>query len=417
MTTSTSSAGATGLPDRRSFLSTFTAAGALGLGASLPVVCAAAHPDAELIKLDALLAAAEARSDELETRCDEVYDAGYEPPPMPEALFWRRSDFPAVWIDKKRLDSVGFLDGTERYTYASEDVPKNLRETAAAWHALPPLERSFNERCLARVEEIIAAIEAWQAEEAQRLTDCGYTAAAEAARAQRCIVDELQHRIARRAGSDVGSREHQGLCGKARNRRAPAIAACRDPRAAEPVLERDPRDAPPLGDGRRHKATRRGALEPKERGMKNQTLTRRSLVAAAPAAIVAAALPALAAGSHLDAELLALREPFYRTWRAYEDALAVHSAAEGAAWSLRRGPDDDPKRRDAERRHDEADAIVESTGDANREIVDEMCRRPARTIEGLAFKARVSLDHEDNLYPELVTSIMDDIVALGGAHA
>ena len=46
-----------------------------------------------------------------------------------------------------------------------------------------------------------------------------------------------------------------------------------------------------------------------------------------------------------------------------------------------------------------------------------MCLIPAGTIEGLAFKAKVSLEHEDNRFEELVTSIMDDILALGGAHA
>ena len=149
----------------------------------------------------------------------------------------------------------------------------------------------------------------------------------------------------------------------------------------------------------------------------SHTLSRRGLVTAAPAAIVAATLPALAGGTHLDADLLALREPFDRTWKIYEAALEQHAAAEASAWSLRDLPEDDRRRVAADERHDATDALVDSTGDANREIVDEMCRRPARTIEGLALKARVSLDHEDNLYPELVTSIMDDIVAMGGSHA
>ena len=146
-----------------------------------------------------------------------------------------------------------------------------------------------------------------------------------------------------------------------------------------------------------------------------QIVTRRSLVVAAPAAVVAVSLPALAADT--DAELLALREPFDRTWKVYKIALEKHSAAEDAFWSLRDLPEEDTRRMAADAHHDTTDAIVESTGDANREIVDEMCRRPARTIEGLAFKARVSLEHEDNLYAELVTSIMDDILAMGGAHA
>lgn len=146
-------------------------------------------------------------------------------------------------------------------------------------------------------------------------------------------------------------------------------------------------------------------------------LTRRGLVGAGPAAVIAASLPALAAGAHPDAELLALREPFDRTWAVYIAALDEHAAAEEAAWSLHDLPCDNARRLAADGRHEAADALVDSTGDANRKIVDEMCRLPARTIEGLALKARVSFEHEDNFYPELVTSITDDILAMGGAHA
>ena len=148
-----------------------------------------------------------------------------------------------------------------------------------------------------------------------------------------------------------------------------------------------------------------------------QALTRRRLVAAAPAAVVAASLPAIAAGAHLDAELLALQVPFDRTWRTYLAALDAHSAAEAAAWAVRDTPDGDRAKVEMEERHDAADALVDGASEANREVVDRMCLVPARTIDGLAFKAKVSLEHEDNLYAELVTSIMDDLVAMGGAHA
>lgn len=122
----------------------------------------------------------------------------------------------------------------------------------------------------------------------------------------------------------------------------------------------------------------------------SQNITRRGLVAATPAAIVAASLPALAARAHSDAELLALREPFDRTWRAYVVAL------------------------DSE---DDNSPLVIGTCAANREIVDEMCRRRAYSIEGIAFKAKVSLEHEENLHEALVTSVMDDILSMVGAHA
>ena len=143
----------------------------------------------------------------------------------------------------------------------------------------------------------------------------------------------------------------------------------------------------------------------------SQTLTRRGLVVVAPAAIVAAVMPAHA-GAHPDAELLALREPYERTWRAYESALAVHGPVE-AAWFAAKGSDDAkaPEMIAAE-------ALVDEASAANRKIVEAMCELPARTVEGLSFKARVSQEHEDNLFEELVTSIMDDILAMsGGSNA
>lgn len=142
-----------------------------------------------------------------------------------------------------------------------------------------------------------------------------------------------------------------------------------------------------------------------------QTLTRRSLVAAAPAAIIAATAPALADQAP-DAQLLALRAPFDRTWRAYLKALEVHAPAE-AEW-FKDSRADAPKKPAMVA----AEALVARTSASNREVVEAMCEIPARTIGGLAFKARVSLDHEDNLFEELITSIMDDIIAMaGGAHA
>ena len=67
----------------------------------------------------------------------------------------------------------------------------------------------------------------------------------------------------------------------------------------------------------------------------DRTLTRRSLVAAAPAAIVAAALPTLAAGTHPDAELLALSEPYERTYAAARAVSPAHSEAEDAYFAAK----------------------------------------------------------------------------------
>ena len=59
-----------------------------------------------------------------------------------------------------------------------------------------------------------------------------------------------------------------------------------------------------------------------------------------------------------------------------------------------------------------AEASVERAENANSAVVEAMIALPARTLGGLAFKARVSSEYEDHSMPELVASIMDDILAM-----
>ena len=216
--TSTSSAAATGLSDRRHFLSTIAAASALGVPA-LPAI-AAPHPDAELLRFDALLIQARALSSEAAERCDKAYE-GFDPPEIPEALLWRKSDFPSVWIDKGRLDGVGDPEkGAERFTYASDGILDSMRRKASEWRAMPTIDRSFSDRCLSRVDEIIAHLEAYEAEEARQLAWCGYTAAQAAHDAHCAIVDDLAEQILA-----VPARTAEGVCVKLR---AALMASYRD---------------------------------------------------------------------------------------------------------------------------------------------------------------------------------------------
>ena len=130
----------------------------------------------------------------------------------------------------------------------------------------------------------------------------------------------------------------------------------------------------------------------------------------APVAPVAA--PALAAA---DAELLALRAPFYATLAALKlagDAHTVHEEAQIARHRDQLAPD--PA---ADRRCEAAERLMYRRDRANRDVVDRMIAIPARTVDGVAFKALASHKHENDLYPELVTSIMEDLIAMGGHDA
>lgn len=170
----------------------------------------------------------------------------------------------------------------------------------------------------------------------------------------------------------------------------------------------------------------------------SKTLSRRGLVAAAPAAIVADTLPALPAGTHPDAALLALHEPWLATLAAFDAALTAKSKIDEQVFTQTEhyptletwaGSYADFSATcaaiTAEREAigaslgiEEADELEESTSDANAAVVEQIEAIPARTLTGIAFKVRVSEDECHNR-PELIESIMADIKALaaGGLDA
>lgn len=169
-----------------------------------------------------------------------------------------------------------------------------------------------------------------------------------------------------------------------------------------------------------------------------RALTRRSLVAAAPAAVVAVTLPALAAGAHSDAELLALREPWLATLDEFNAALTAKGKIDEQVFARSRSyPDfkdwsgsyvdytETYRQITAEREAiaaelggDEIDQLEDATCDANDAVIEQIEAIPARTLAGLAFKAEVS-EKEAHNRPELIESIMADIEAMakGGLDA
>ena len=125
----------------------------------------------------------------------------------------------------------------------------------------------------------------------------------------------------------------------------------------------------------------------------SQSLTRRGLVATTSAAVVAVSLPPVAVGAIPDAALLALRQPYERTFAAMSEI--------GAA------------RRRAGR--DIAETQWNAAVDANAAVIEQITEMPARTVEGLIFKARVAEIDSGNL--DLAASIVADLVAMEGSNA
>lgn len=145
-------------------------------------------------------------------------------------------------------------------------------------------------------------------------------------------------------------------------------------------------------------------------------ITRRSLVAAAPAAVVAASLPAVAASAHPDAALLALREPYERTLAAAEAVSPAHSRAETAALALRKAqPDRDQAEIEREIGLDVAKSRWEGALEMNDKIIGQIIETPALTLEGLIFKAEIC--ERESMHADLAEAIVADLAAMGGLDA
>ena len=196
--TDTVPAAATGLPsfDRRSFLSTLIAAGVLSAGTVLPAAAADEHLDAELLELGSVLVGAEARRDAFDREADEALDR-CQRPEIPEALFWRRTDFMTVCVDRnRRLAQYG--EGADaRWVYEDKPEITSLREHLAVLKAADIANDGWgtSAQTIARHEEILAAHAMWTAEIAAAEERAGYTRAAKGSSREDAIIDRLQRRI------------------------------------------------------------------------------------------------------------------------------------------------------------------------------------------------------------------------------
>ena len=143
-------------------------------------------------------------------------------------------------------------------------------------------------------------------------------------------------------------------------------------------------------------------------------LTRRGLITAAPAAVAAASLLPMTgsgAAARPDAELLALCEPYERTLADLQVAAKKHSPFEEAYFQrLRADPGADHDQVAAETGYDVAEDEYESVVSANTEVIDQIAGIQALTFEGILFKAEIA--HREDLYKELVGSVIDDLVAM-----
>ena len=153
--------------DRRAFLATLAAAGVMtgGMGA-LADVTGAEHPDAKLLELVAEHAFHTAERQRFDRLTDEACDR-IVPPPIPEALHWRKRDFLSVCFDRGRL-AVYRIDGKDVHVYERSDL-RELPDLVATIKANP---EGFSGRHyeIERTAELFAAMAEWE-EAVQRSED------------------------------------------------------------------------------------------------------------------------------------------------------------------------------------------------------------------------------------------------------
>ena len=199
----TSPAAATGLPiatsfDRRSFLATLAAAGVLTTGTTCLADPAASdapgvaeHPDAKLLEVIEQHAEHKAAQRAYDELADEAMDR-YVSPPIPETLYWRKGDFLSVCFDRSRLP-IYIIDGVEQHVYDERKGLRDLLELRKGWDR----ESGFpnHTRPIARAEEILAAMDVWEADIKRAEDAAGITGPTLAAKLEESVLADLQRTI------------------------------------------------------------------------------------------------------------------------------------------------------------------------------------------------------------------------------
>lgn len=154
-----------------------------------------------------------------------------------------------------------------------------------------------------------------------------------------------------------------------------------------------------------------GRLDREEQNM----MTRRALIKAAPAAVVAG-LPALTLEKYPDAELLALGEPYEQTFATIKTLGSAYARAEEQFFAQRRASHLDEHALRMMTGVDRAEDAYHRALDRGDLVIDRIVDTPARTIRGVSFKAMVSR-RECNSLPDLIESIVADLIAMGSHEA
>lgn len=172
------------------------------LAAALPLAALAAapvvvlpspvsrHPDEDLLKLVDELRASETRRRALDEETEEIFDR-IEFVDIPDALVWRKSDFPGICMDPRENCAQYLIGGELQYVY--ED-----RDAIASWWTDPNPPRNphaFSELDRPRAKEILEAIAEWESANKQAEDEAGFTKVQQAAdrEAERCA--ELRRQI------------------------------------------------------------------------------------------------------------------------------------------------------------------------------------------------------------------------------
>ena len=168
----------------------------------------------------------------------------------------------------------------------------------------------------------------------------------------------------------------------------------------------------------------------------DRALNRRGLIIAAPAAAVAATLPALAQGADPDSGLLALRPLWRKAWQDYDDTFEPLAQAETRHRERRLTKPDREGFVGTDAKFAMAVAIVlqknedlavevglseaqrrqEEAAEAEWDIADQVFAIRARTTEGIRFKLEILKAREACESEDMEPSLRSDLLHMVGIY-